>query len=315
MYSIGIDLGGTSIAIGIVNQNGQIIEKNSTPTLRGRSYKEIVKDMAALIIKILENGKVSLYQIDKIGVGTPGVVDKKKGSVIYSSNLVFEDALITKELSKYFDLPIYLENDANCAAYAEYISGASINISNSVMLTLGTGIGGGIIINNDIYNGFNYAAAEIGHMVIKSKGRACSCGRKGCFEAYSSATALINYTKEKIQENKDSLINKFINQNNNILNAKIPFDAAKVGDELAIRIINRYIDYLAVGTSNIINIFQPEVVIIGGGISAEGEALLKPLKDKVYTQTYSVNRLPKPEIRIAASGNDAGIIGAAFLSN
>ena len=312
MYYIGIDLGGTKIAVGLVDEAGKIIHKDSVPTKRERSYQEILKDMAMLTLKVLEDSGVGIESVKSIGVGSPGTPDKKEGLIVYANNIKFKNVPIRTELQKYINLPVIIDNDANCAALAESVAGAAKGAEHSVTITLGTGVGGGIVINRKIYSGFNDAAAELGHIVIMHDGELCTCGRKGCWEAYASATALIRQTKEAAEKNPQSLINKLIDGDYSKIDAKTVFDAAKQNDETALKVVERYINYVAEGLIDIINIFTPEVLVIGGGVCKEGEYLLKPLREIVSRGVYS-KEVAQTQIKVAEMGNDAGIIGAAML--
>jgi len=312
VYYIGIDLGGTNIAAGIVDEKGTVIRKDSIPTFREREYPEILKDMAMLALKLIEDEGLSLEDIKSIGIGSPGIADNKNGILIYANNLKFRNVPMREEIQKYIDLPVYIENDANCAALAESVAGAAKDAEHSITITLGTGVGSGVIINKRLYSGFNGAGAEIGHMTIIVDGKQCTCGRRGCWEVYASATALIEQAKEAAKSNPDSMINKLVEGDLSRLNAKIPFDAARQGDKTAETVVKRYIKYIGEGITNVINIFYPQVIVIGGGISKEGEYLLKPLRQYVYDNVYAKD-VQQTDIRIAEMGNDAGIVGAAML--
>ncbi|MDD5603558.1 MAG: ROK family protein [Eubacteriales bacterium] len=314
MYYIGIDLGGTNIAAGITDEKGRIIRKDSIPTRKEREYPEVIKDMAAIALKVAQDAGVPLSQVKSIGIGAPGTPDTKNGRIIYANNLKFRNAPVRDEMHKYTDLPIYIDNDANCAALAESVAGAAKGAANSITITLGTGLGGGIVINRRIYSGFNDAGGELGHMVIVVDGVQCTCGRKGCWEAYASATGLIAMAVKAMKENPDSLMNDLTGGGNpDKMDAKIPFDAARQGDATGVRVVGEYIKYLGEGLINIINIFQPDVLVIGGGICKEGEFLLKPLKERIASGVYSRPEVSQTAIRTAEMGNDAGIIGAAML--
>lgn len=313
MYYIGIDLGGTNIAVGLVDEEGKIIHKDSVPTLNEREYPEIIKDMAMLSLKVIEDSGVSLKDVKSIGIGSPGTPNTKEGILVYANNLRFRNVPMRAEMQKYIDLPVYIDNDANVAALAESVAGACKGARHSVTVTLGTGVGSGIVIDGKVYNGFNNAAAEMGHMVIVVDGEQCTCGRKGCWEAYASATALIRQTKKAAVANPDSLINKLVEGDLSRINAKVPFDAARQGDRVGLQIVEEYIKYLAEGVANLINIFQPEILAIGGGISKEGEYLLSPLRKLVSEKVYTVEGVPQTRIVAAKLGNDAGIVGAAML--
>ncbi|MDN5276101.1 MAG: glucokinase [Clostridiales bacterium] len=313
MYYIGIDLGGTNIAVGLVDEEGKIIHKDSVPTLNEREYPEIIKDMAMLSLKVIEDSGVSLKDVKSIGIGSPGTPNTEEGILVYANNLKFRNVPMRAEMQKYIDLPVYLDNDANVAALAESVAGACKGAKHSVTITLGTGVGTGVVIDGKVYSGFNNAAAEMGHMVIVVDGEQCTCGRKGCWEAYASATALIRQTKKAAVANPDSLINKLVDGDLSRINAKVPFDAARQGDRVGLQIVEEYMKYLAEGLANVINIFQPEIIAIGGGISKEGEYLLAPLRKLVSERIYTVEGVPQTRIVAAQLGNDAGIVGAAML--
>jgi glucokinase len=312
MYYIGIDLGGTKIAAGLVDEKGVLIHKDSIPTKREREYGEIIKDMAMLSLKVIKDSGYDIKDIKSIGIGSPGTPNSKDGILVYNCNLGFRNVPVRTEMQKYIDLPVYLENDANCAALAESVAGAAKDVDDSITITLGTGIGGGIILNRKIFSGFNNAASEIGHTVIISDGEQCNCGRKGCWEAYASATALIRQTRDAAKKNPESKINSLIDNDLSNIDAKTAFDAAKLGDETGKKVVGQYIKYIAEGLTNAINTFSPEVVVVGGGVCKEGEYLLKPLREKVDNDIYC-KEVAKTQIRVAEMGNDAGIIGAAML--
>lgn len=318
MYYIGVDLGGTNIAVGIVNENYEIVKKGSTPTKPDRGADAIVADMAAVAKKLLSELGITMDQVASAGVATPGTANHDTGVVEYANNIPFLHYPLADKLSELLDgKPVYIENDANAAAKAEAIAGVAKDAPFSVMITLGTGVGGGIIIDGQVYSGFNYAGAELGHIVIEKDGRQCSCGRKGCWEAYSSATGLINITKDRIAEaraaGKTTIMYDMVGGDMSKISARTAFNAMKQGDAVAAAVVDEYISYLACGIVNIINIFQPNVLSIGGGVCNEGEYLTKPLLEKVWAETYSREGTPRTEILIAKLGNDAGIIGAAVL--
>ncbi len=318
MYYLGIDLGGTNIAVGIVNDDYKIIKKKSTPTLAQRDGKEIIKDMARLCLSLIEEAGLTLADIAYAGIATPGTANSETGVVEYANNLPFKNFPIADLLKEYTGIEkVYIENDANAAAKAEAIAGVAKGAKFSVMITLGTGLGGGIVLDNKVYSGFNFAGAELGHIVIEKDGRQCSCGRKGCWETYSSATGLTNMTKEHVlkarEEGRKTLIEDLINGNIDNCNARVAFTAMKQGDEVGKEIVDKYISYLACGIANVINIFQPNVLSIGGGVCNEKDNLLVPLKKKVFEETYSKDPSKQTQIKIAELGNDAGIVGAAVL--
>lgn len=313
MYYAGIDIGGTGIKAGIVSEEGIIIAKDSAETDVKGGYKKIVDKMAWLVKKTIEKSGVSDDEIKSVGIGCPGSIDDRNGDVIYANNLDFKNVPLCRELKKYINKPIYINNDANCAALGEYYALGDDSIENFIAITLGTGIGGGVIINKRLYTGFNSVAGELGHMVISVDGEQCTCGRKGCWEAYASATALIRETQRAAEKNPDSLLAKMIAENGGSASGKIPWDALEMGDETAKNVIDMYVKYVSEGIINLINIFQPSVLAIGGGISKQGDNLLNPVRAYVSGKTYGGELVKSAEIVTAKLGNDAGIIGAAYL--
>ncbi|MBQ7335974.1 MAG: ROK family protein [Clostridia bacterium] len=317
MYRIGIDLGGTNIAAGIVNEEFKIIAKDSVPTNANRPGEEIVTDIANLCKKLCADLGITEADIASVGIASPGIVDDESGEAIYANNLPFDHFPICSLLKKQLAVPeIHIENDANAAAWGEAIAGAAKGTKSSVMITLGTGVGGGIIDGGKIFKGFNSAAGELGHIVIHVDGRPCSCGRKGCWEAYSSATGLINMTKDKLAEcekaGRATVMTQIVAEVGKV-NGRTAFDGMRKGDEAAKEVVDEYIKYLASGLASMINIFQPEVISIGGGISNEGQFLLDLVVPKVHEEIYGTSVVQTPAIRIATLRNDAGIIGAAVL--
>ncbi len=313
MYYVGVDLGGTNIAVGIVTYEGKIIAKKSVKTMADRPFEEIIKDMADCTLSLLKENNISLDEVKSIGIGSPGSLDTENGVLVYANNFQNGRNIPMKAiLQKYIDKPVYIGNDANVAALGEVIAGAAKGYKNAVMITLGTGVGGGIVINGEIYEGQYSAGAEMGHIVVVHNGEQCSCGRKGCWEAYASATALIRQTKAAMEAHPESLMTKVAEAEGKV-SGRTAFDAAKKGDEVALDVVKNYIEYIAEGLVDIVNVFRPEVILIGGGICNEGDYLLNPLKAFVNTNTYGGGLHPEQKIAIAALGNDAGIIGAALL--
>ncbi len=314
-YYIGIDLGGTNIVAGVVDENYNIIKKASTKTNLPRPEREIAADMVKVSLEAVKEAGITIDDVEWVGVGTPGIANSEKGIIEYSCNLGFNNTPMKEYIQEQIDKPVFIENDANAAAYGELVAGAAKGANDAVCITLGTGVGGGIIIDGKIYSGFNFAGAEIGHMVIDAHGPQCSCGRKGCFEVFSSATGLIRMTKEAMEQDKDTVMHKITAERGGKVSARTSFDAMKMGDKKAKEVVDTFIEYLAVGITNTINIFQPDVLCIGGGVCNEGDALLLPLKELVKKEVYTKNSPKNTEIVIAKLGNDAGIIGAAFLGN
>ena len=315
MYYIGIDLGGTNIAAGIVDENYKIIKKGSTPTLANRDPEEIIRDMGALCMRLLNELNIDVSEVAHAGIASPGSIDPENGLVVYSNNIPFSNFPIIAILKKYLPVEkIYIENDANAAALGEAMGGVAAGAEIAVMITLGTGLGGGVIINGKVHSGFNYAGAELGHTVIEQDGVQCSCGRKGCWEAYSSATALVRMTKEKMLEDKSSMMWEMVGNELEKASARTAFAAMKQGDQAGKEVVDKYISYLACGISNIINIYHPHVLCIGGGVCNEKDYLLKPLIKLIDESGCNSNSEYKTNVCIAELGNDAGIVGAAAIN-
>ena len=318
MYSIGIDLGGTNIAVGVVDAEYRIVKKDSVPTGAHRPADEITADIAALCLRLVKEAGLTMDQIEFAGMATPGTANRDSGVIEYANNIPFFMYPMCEKLSALLGgTKVLIENDANAAAKAEAMAGVARGAKYSVMITLGTGVGGGVVLNGEVYAGFNFAGAELGHIVIEKNGRPCTCGRRGCWEAYSSATGLIRMTREKLEEcraaGRATIMEEMIEGDLEKISGKTAFAAARQGDAAGQEVVDLYIDYLACGLANIINIFQPDVLSIGGGICREGDFLLKPLNERVFREVYTKDREPKTKLCVAALGNDAGIIGAAAL--
>jgi glucokinase len=313
-YMIGIDLGGTNIKAGLVDAQGHILYKDSVKTLVERGTTAIITDMGKLALKVIAASGVSPAAVRGIGIGSPGTPNNVAGGLVYACNLPFRNAPVRQQIRQIIDLPVFIENDANVAALAECAFGAARGTRHSVTITLGTGVGGGVIINQRIYSGFNGAGAEIGHMVIQAGGEPCTCGRRGCFESYASASAIVRETKQAASINPASALNRLIAENGGKADGRTAFQGMRMGDAAATAVVNQYIEYLAEGLANVVNIFMPEVVAIGGGVCNEGDALLLPVRERVKVKTYPSEGVAMPEIRLAELGNDAGIVGAAMLA-
>ena len=318
MYRIGIDLGGTNIAAGIVNEKFEILAKDSTPTLaRQRPNEAIVDDMAMLCKKLCQQLGITEADVAAVGVVTPGVVDDERGSVTVAENMGFKNFPRVPLLRERISIPnIYIENDANAAAWGEAIAGAAKGSRFSVMITLGTGVGGGIVADSKLFKSFNSAAGELGHIVIEEGGRPCSCGRRGCWEAYSSATGLINMTKDKLaaceREGRTTVMTELVAERGKVT-GRTAFEGMRRGDEAAKEVVDEYIKYLGSGLASMINIFQPEILSIGGGISNEGQTLIDLVEPIVRKEQFGSGMFETTKLRIAELRNDAGIIGAASL--
>ena len=314
MYYLGIDLGGMSIKAGVCDDNGNIIIKDTCPTVRTEDGDRILNDMANLCHRVISDAGLTVDDIEYAGLASPGSADNERGIIIYASTLPFLNYPIAKKLSKLTGIKkIYIDNDANAAAKGEAIYGAAKGYNNSLFITIGTGVGGGIIIGGKVYSGFNFSGAELGHIVIIKDGEECPCGRKGCLESYASATALIEQTKKKMYEDRNSVMWRVCDGDIAKVNGKTVFDAMLEDDSSAHEVFKTYIEYLASGITSLINIFQPEVLCIGGGISKQGDVLIEPIRHIVEREQYSRFCEKKTLIKAAELGNDAGIIGAASL--
>ena len=312
MYYLGVDLGGTNIASAVVTREGELLGRASIPTGLPDSAEHIAERIAESCRQAVAATGCSMEDIDSIGIGAPGIADIETGTVIYSCNLDFYDTPLTSLVEDLLHRPVLLENDANAAALGEYIAGSGRGCDSLVAVTLGTGVGGGIVIRDQLLTGFNYAGAEIGHFVMVEDGEPCGCGRKGCFEAYCSATALIRQTRNAMEANPESLMWQVARALDQV-DGRTVFDAMLLGDQAATAVFETYVKHLACGLASMINIFQPEVLCIGGGICNQGETLLAPVRALVEQEDYARNARRRTKILRATLGNDAGIIGAALL--
>ena len=311
MHYLGIDLGGTNVAAAVVDREGTILGKVSLPTPRAGA-EAVADQMAAAARAAAEKAGVPLEQVESVGIGSPGTIEPEQGLIRFWSNLNFVDVPLGGLMEARLHKKIYLENDANAAALGEYAAGAGKGSQSMVAITLGTGVGGGAVLNGKLYTGFNYAGMEVGHFVIEYGGRLCTCGRRGCFEAYCSATALIKRAREVMEEHPDSLLWQLAGSLEGV-DGRTPFDAAAQGDAAAGKVIDEYVNYLGCGVASLVNIFQPEVFCIGGGPSAQWETLMAPVRYILNREDYARNSVHRTRLVRAALGNDAGIIGAALL--
>ncbi len=313
MYRLGIDLGGTNIVAGVVDESYKVVSKAKAKTNAPRSAEEIADDMAKVSLEAIRDAGITKEQIIAAGIGTPGLVDPESGSVVYANNLGFRNTELCRMLKERAGFNFYIENDANAAAYGEFLAGAGKDTKDFIAITLGTGVGGGIIIGGKIFSGSRHGGGELGHMVIEMDGEPCTCGRRGCFESYASATALVRQTKKAMKADLNSFMWKLTGGDIEKVNGLTAFDGRRHGDASATEVINKYFGYIAVGIGNLINIFQPELICIGGGISGEKENLTNPVNELVKKEAYGMQ--DKNFVVTAELGNDAGIIGAAFLDN
>ena len=314
MKYVGIDLGGTNIAVGIVDENGTILCQKSTPTLSQNGDEDVIRRIGLAVQELMKENEIRMSEIASVGIGCPGSVDMVTGTIMSAGNLGFKNTRIAEKLSAFLGMPVFVANDADCAILAEASFGAAANTKNAVLITLGTGIGGGIVIDGKLYSGCNSFCGEFGHMIISNEGELCCCGNRGCLETFASATALSRDTKRFAMENPNSLLWE-CRESDGTFSAKTVFDAAKKGDAIATHIIERYIKYLSIGLVNIINILHPEVIVIGGGISEAGVQLMIPLSDAVMKNACAAHAPGSVKTKIVAAHfrNSAGIIGAAML--
>ncbi|MGI6181882.1 MAG: ROK family protein [Agathobaculum sp.] len=304
---IGVDLGGTTVKAALCMEDGSIVQKKSVPTRKG-DPDGLCADMKRLALELCSGNGIRPETVSGIGIGVPGSLDKQNCRLIFGTNLGMNNVCFGEVFRPEFVCGVRLENDANCAAIGEAAAGAARQARSMVMLTLGTGVGGGIVIDGKLYAGCNDIAGELGHMVIRQGGEPCNCGRRGCLEAYASASALVRFAERALSAGRESLLSAQRGR----LNAKMICDAVDAGDVLAQELFAEYCENLSCGLANVINIFQPECIVLGGGLAGYGKKLLEPLRRLTDAQTFRSDR-KNTEIRLAALGNDAGLIGAAVL--
>lgn len=311
---IGIDIGGMSIKIGLVNEDKAIVAKKVIPTQAEElSAAEIIDHMADAVLELLDENGLKTEQCESIGIACPGTVDGRTGVVLYSNNIRWENVPMAELMQRKLPLPIELANDADAAALAEVIAGAAKDKENAILLTLGTGVGGGVIMNRKIFTGPLRGGCELGHVVIRYGGKQCTCGRKGCLECYASATALMELAREQAAAHPESAMNAMTNNDVTKIDGRVIFEAEKQGDETAKAVVARYEEDLSVGIANFVNIFRPEVIILGGGVSAQGKYLTDALQEQVEEMCYGGAVGEVAQIVTSELKNDAGIIGAAYL--
>lgn len=306
---IGVDIGGTNVKCGVIDRGGRALAKKSFKTDCSCGGERVIEGVCAAVDEFA--AELGGENLCAIGVGVPGLVDSERGVVVCSGNLEWYNVDLETPVKKRFGVPVKIANDANAAALGEARFGAGSGYSDSVMLTLGTGVGSGIIIGGKIFAGTKSAGAEIGHMVIEAFGEPCTCGGRGCFEAYASATALKALTRKKMLENPDSKMWEIGGIDN--VSGKTAFLYSET-DSAAAEVVERYVNYLSVGIVNIANVFRPEAIILGGGVSYEGEKLLRPLKRKLKENIFAKGFGPDVELILATLRNDAGFMGAAALN-
>lgn len=316
MYYIGIDLGGTNVAAGLVSERGELLGRASVPYPRdARDRDRAASDVIERAARIAcERAGVAVSRVKSAGVASAGTIDPVRGMVLHAWNLELHGTPLARLVSDRLGLPVLLENDANAAALGEFVAGAGKGVRSMAAVTLGTGVGCGAVLDGKLFTGFNYAGMEGGHMVIRRDGRACTCGRKGCWEAYASATGLILSTRTAMARHPESQLWKFAPAIANV-NGRTAFDAALAGDGPAREVVDEYIGDLACGLANLINLLQPEVLAVAGGIAGQGEVLLSPVRAILDREEFTRDNPPARRCRVTSAllGSEAGVIGAALI--
>lgn len=312
MYTVGIDLGGTFVKAGVVDDNGKIVIKSKIPTRIELGAEQVAANMSEQVEKLLSDAGIDKADVRGIGIGSPGAIDSARGIVNHANNLGWTDVPLADYIGGRTGFPVRVSNDANVAALGEAMFGAGKGYRHSVMITLGTGVGGGLILDGKLYEGNESKGAELGHMVIRAGGEPCSCGRKGCIEAYASATALIRDTKRAMERHPESAMWKF-SPTLDAVDGRTSFECAKQGDPVAESVVSEYLYYLSEGLLNFCNMFRPQVIILGGGVCAQGDYLIDRLTAILEKEHYGYKGAPKVKLVIATLGNDAGVVGAASL--
>lgn len=307
--NIGIDIGGTSFKFGVVDNNGNVIFKDRIPVDKSLTQEEQIRKLGYAVLDFLVEHEIDKSSIEGIGIGCPGAIDSVHGICDYSNNLGYSNLPVCKIITEVTKLESKISNDANAAALGEAKYGVGRGKNNIIMLTLGTGVGGGIILDGKLYEGQDGKGAELGHAVIQHGGLKCTCGRHGCLEMYASTSALIRYAKEEAVKNPSSILVSFGSK----IDGKAIFDCAHKGDKAALTAIDIYVDYLAVGLLNYCNIFRPDMIVLGGGISEQGDFLIDKVKAIMKKEHYGFPGTPMVQIKQATLGNDSGIVGAVAL--
>ena len=313
MKYVGIDLGGTTIKAGVVDEEGNILLKEACPTGVERGHEAVIEDMAQLALRVIKKSGVPMEEIESVGIGIPGIYDAKRNIVPFCTNLYWHEVPLVQLMQKTIDKPIYVGNDASVAGLAETFAGVCKGCQDSVFITLGTGVGGGVVLGGRLFTGSHGVGTGIGHMIVEYDGEMCTCGNRGCWERYTSATAIIRMARETMQRKGDCAIARAVNGDADALTAKIVMDLAKAGDADALEIFDKYVFYLCAGLVSLINLFDPQIIAIGGGVSATGSFLLDAVRARLEGMIFC-KEMPHARIELARLGNDAGIIGAAMLS-
>lgn len=312
MLYIGIDVGGTGIKAGVVDASGKILYKLSCPTGRERGHEAVIRDMAALSLRAVQESGHSMEEIHSVGVGIPGMQDPRTGRIPFCTNLGWHDVPLVERLGRELHKPIYVNNDATVAGLAESVSGVSAGTKNSVFVTLGTGVGGGVVLDGKVFMGPHGIATEVGHMITVAGGEMCTCGNRGCWERYASATAIIREGRKFAAAHPESALAKAVNGELDRIEARTVIDLAKAGDPDCEALFDEYVYHLTVGLVNLINLYDPEIIALGGGVSRAGAFLLDKV-NAILPEMIFFKSMPHAKIELAQLGNDAGIIGAAML--
>lgn len=312
MYQIGFDVGGTNLKVGVVSNDMEIIASRNAAFPKGETYEKIAELMAEQVIELAKEIKIPASEFKSIGIATAGSIDASGMTILHAHNLGFHDVPMVEEMHKHFpEIPVFLANDADTAALAELHAGAFRGKKTAVLFTLGTGVGGGIILGGKMFKGGLGHGNELGHMVIQQGGPICTCGNKGCIESLCTATWLIQQGRRVIVENPISLIYEKADGEMNNVTAKVVIDSAKEGDPIALDIFHTYVDSLSSAITSVVVLLDPEVVALGGGVSLAGEFLFQPVRELVKQKSFfKVGH----EVVPAQLGNTAGIIGAAMLA-
>ena len=314
MKYVGVDIGGTNLKAGLVDENGVLLATQKMKVASIADDDGLAWTVASLVQELAHTVNISVSDVASVGVGVPGTVEIRSGSINYTCNLPLRNVPLRKLFHRYLSIPLYIENDANCAALAEFLVGAGRDSKRFVTITLGTGVGAGIVHNGKIYHGANGMAGEVGHMVIQRGGLPCPCGRHGCWEQYASATALKRMTAAALAAHPHSILAQVVAENEGRVSGQSAFIAARRGDPVGQQVCDEYVDYLACGVVNVVNIFQPDTLAIGGGVGAEAEEQLQlPVQQRVARESIPCGRDRRTRIVKAELGNRAGIIGAALL--
>lgn len=316
---IGIDIGGMTVKLGLVDGEKIVAKKVVETDSAKLTPEEVIHNIATAAIALLQENQVGEKECESIGIACPGSVEPKKGTVLYANNIAWENVPLLELFAQYMmqdaqmQIPLAIANDADAAALGEVLYGAAKGKNNAILLTLGTGVGGGVIMDKKIFSGYMAGGCELGHMVIEREGKLCTCGRKGCLEMYASATALMDLARTAAANQPDSMMNEMCGNDLSKLNGKMIFDAQKQKDTAAMQVVDTYEEDLSIGIANLVNIFRPEIFILGGGVSAQKEYLTDELQKRVNGLCFDVKYGYVPPIVTSQLGNDAGIIGAAYL--